>query len=95
MSTQRILCGKCRSDLTGPADHNNESIFKCPTCGQEEKFGEIVKEAQAYFTDVVKARLDKQLDRIAGQGNRFLRVTVTKFDPPHRDYRFILDAVPE
>jgi hypothetical protein len=95
MSTQRILCGRCRADLTGPADYNNDSIFKCPTCGEAEKYGEIVKEAHAYFADVVKARLDKQLEGLAGTSSRFIKVTVTKFDPPKRQYRFILDEVPE
>jgi hypothetical protein len=87
----RILCGKCRSDLTGPENHTNDSIFTCPECGQSEKFGLIVKEAQEYFADVVKARLDKQLEDIAAS-SKF--ITVTKFDPPKRTYRFILDEVP-
>ncbi|MEY9884950.1 putative CHY-type Zn-finger protein [Bradyrhizobium sp. USDA 328] len=45
-SNQRILCGTCRSDLTGPEEHNDDSIFKCLVCGQEEELGEIRPRAQ-------------------------------------------------
>lgn len=93
-STQRILCGPCRSDLTGPADHTNDSVFTCPVCGQSDTFKNIVEEANAYFVDVVKARMDKQLDGLANLNSKFLKVTVEKFDPPKRKYRFILDQVP-
>src|SRR3954468_13614501 len=94
MSTQRILCGLCKSDLTGPADHDDDSIFRCPVCGQEEKSGDIVKEAHAFMTDVVTRRLDAQLDEITKIHGKTFEVTADKFNPAPRVYRFILDDVP-
>ena len=45
-TTQRILCGPCKSDLTGPAEFDNDSIFTCPTCGQSDRYEHIVNESR-------------------------------------------------
>jgi hypothetical protein len=53
--TGTILCGVCRGDLTGPSDFDNATVFRCSGCGQTEQYGKIVGEAQAYFTDALRA----------------------------------------
>lgn len=90
-TTQRILCGPCRSDLTGPAEFNNDSIFTCPTCGQSARYEDIVNEAGAYAEEVVADHLEKKMASIA-QGNKFM--TYTPSSRPKRTFRFILDEVP-
>jgi hypothetical protein len=61
----RVLCGPCRSDLTGPENHTDESVFSCPKCGQSETYGNILKEAHAYFKDSVARHLDGQMSKMA------------------------------
>jgi hypothetical protein len=90
-TTQRALCGTCRSDLTGPAENTDESIFICPTCGQSDTYGNVVKEAHAYFKHVVAEHLEKKMADMA-QRNRFM--TYTPSSRPKRTFRFILDDVP-
>jgi predicted RNA-binding Zn-ribbon protein involved in translation (DUF1610 family) len=90
-TTQRVLCEACRSDLTGPAEHTDESIFRCPTCGQSDTYGNVTKEAHAYLESLVSEHLSQKMADIA-QGNRFM--TFTPSSRPKRTFRFILDDVP-
>lgn len=90
-TTQRILCNPCKSDLTGPAEFDNDSIFTCPTCGQSDRYEDIVKEVAAYAEEVVADHLERKMASIA-QGNQF--ITFTASSRPTRTYRFILDEVP-
>jgi hypothetical protein len=90
-TTQRILCNPCRSDLTGPAEFDNDSIFACPTCGQSARYEDIVNEAAAYAEQIVADHLESKMASIA-QGNKF--ITFTGSSRPPRTYRFILDEVP-
>lgn len=90
-TTQRILCGTCKSDLTGPADYTNDSIFQCPTCGQSDTYENVVKEAHAYFEEVVAEHLEKQMADMT-RGNKFM--TFTPSSRSHRTFRFVLDDVP-
>jgi hypothetical protein len=89
-TTQRILYGPCRSDLAGPAEFNNDSIFTCPTCGQSARYEDIVNEAGAYAEDVVADHLEKKMAGIV-QGNKFM--TYTPSTRPKRTFRYILDEV--
>ena len=91
MTTTAILCGKCRSDITGPKDFDNDSVFTCPKCGKSDRYEDIVQEAQAYMEAKVTEGIDKQLDGIASS-SRF--ITVTKSPRTHRDYKWILENVP-
>ncbi|MCK1562451.1 hypothetical protein IVB08_00300 [Bradyrhizobium sp. 173] len=89
-----ILCGKCKVAISGPAEGlTNESICRCPQCGQEGRYDKIIEEVQAYFTDTAKAALDRSLDRIAS-GSSFIKVT-QHFSPSPREYRFITDKLPD
>jgi hypothetical protein len=90
-TTQRILCGACRADLTGPADFDNDSIFSCPTCGQSDTYQNVVSEAGDYYAEAVADHLEKQLADI-GKGSSF--ITVTSTPRPKKSYRFILDDIP-
>ncbi|MBB4362170.1 DNA-directed RNA polymerase subunit M/transcription elongation factor TFIIS [Bradyrhizobium sp. CIR18] len=90
-TSQRILCGNCKSDLTGPAGHTSDSIFVCPTCGASDTYENVIKEAQAYFEEMVAEHLEKQMKNIA-QGNE--SITYTASSRPKRKFRFILDDVP-
>jgi hypothetical protein len=93
MSTaQRILCGPCKSDLTGPAQFDNDSIFTCPTCGQSDRYEHIVNEIACYTQEVVAEHFEQKMAAIA-QGNKFMTFTPSE-RPPKRTFRFILDDVP-
>jgi hypothetical protein len=85
-TTQRILCGPCKSDLTGPADHDDDSIFKCPVCGQSDRFGNIVNEAADYWAN--KLADDMMGDFEQKVSSKSMKVTTTK--SPQRTYRFIM-----
>jgi hypothetical protein len=87
----RILCGSCRADIEGPKDFTNESVFRCPECGQSDTYENIVKEAQAYFEDAVAKHFDKTLSKIARGSSA---MTYTGSNRPTRSYRFILDPLP-
>ena len=71
-TTQRILCGPCKSDLTGPAEFDNDSIFTCPACGQSDRYKHIVNEVACYSEELVAEHFEQKMAAIA-QGNKFMR----------------------
>lgn len=90
-TTARILCGGCKTDPTGPAEYDNDTVFKCPTCGQTDRYEDIVQEAHNYMEDIAAKHLTDQMEDMA-KGSPFMKVTTTP--RPQRTYRWILDNVP-
>jgi predicted RNA-binding Zn-ribbon protein involved in translation (DUF1610 family) len=83
-----VLCAKCEVVIQGPTNPEPSSIFSCPSCGIEERFDAIMQDAQAYLELHAKKDLNKSLEKIA-RDSKF--ITVTPFNTPERQFRFILD----
>lgn len=90
MGEQRIICAKCRTDLTGPEARTNEAIYSCSSCGQSAPYAEIMEDVKAYATELAQQRINAQLADIARNSNG---MTFTPGSMPDRNYRFILDGL--
>jgi hypothetical protein len=90
MGEQRIICAKCKADLTGPEERTNESVYGCSTCGQSAPYAEIMEDVKAYATELAQQRINAQLTGIARKSRG---ITFTPGSTPHRNYRFILDGL--
>lgn len=83
-----VLCAKCKVAIQGPNSPKPDSVYRCPSCGIEERYDVIKKEAQAYLEWRTKQDLNKKMAEIARK-SKF--VTVTPFDTSTKKFRFILD----
>ncbi len=87
----KVLCGKCLVEVQGPDEPSDDSIFTCPECGRSDTHAAIVEEVGNYYRDMVAKKLDDQMKDIT---RRSKFISVEGFNPPDREYRFILSELP-
>lgn len=86
--TQEILCGSCRIPVEGPADGKDENVFSCPKCGLSDTRKNVLKEVEAFVTELAQRSLQESM-RKAARGSKFLKFEGKPIQK--RTYRFVTD----
>ncbi|WP_374545407.1 hypothetical protein [Rhodoblastus sp.] len=84
-SNHKILCASCHVALEGPADPQPNDVFSCPTCGANDTFENVIREAGEYHADKLVRGMFNSFGGSSGSG--FIKMTVTQ--PQQRSFRFI------
>lgn len=88
VETQSVLCGACRVPLKGPADGQSDNVFSCPTCGRGDTRENVLKEVEAFVTELAQRSLQESMRKTAGRS----KLLQFKGKPiPKKSYRFVTD----
>jgi len=90
-SNHDILCGNCKTPVQGPTEPSDDDVIKCSSCGQADRYADVLESAKEYATDAAARHLQKSAED-AVRGSKFMTF---KADPvPHRHYRWIVGDLP-
>lgn len=94
LQNAKVLCGKCRSSVQGPTAPEAGDIITCSNadCGNSDTYENVHAECQAYYQDQASRALQNQMKGMAKKG-KFITMTYSGTEIPHRDYKFVLDII--
>jgi hypothetical protein len=63
-----FACGCCERPLKGSANPSSDSMFNCPSCGQEETWENVKAIVAEYLKESARIRVEEMLRVAASHG---------------------------
>lgn len=71
--TVAILCGNCKTPLTGPSDIKPSDVVTCAGCGQSNTLGTVLESVGKHAAEAMALSLHQTMVKGA-RGSKFLKV---------------------